>query len=71
MPYGSYGSVNNDGTVYLYGARADGSIALAKVPSGSVTDISQYQYFVNGGKISKRYFLLLALDASRIRLDIN
>lgn len=47
-PYGSYGSLNNAGTVYLYGQRADGTIALAKVPPGSVTDKSKYQYYVGG-----------------------
>lgn len=48
MPYGSYGGVVVDGVAYLYGQNAAGTVGLAQVPVGSVTDQSAYQYYVNG-----------------------
>jgi len=53
MPYGDYGNVVHNGMCYLYG-QADGTIALAKVPVGSVEDLSTYKYLVNGAWTSTR-----------------
>ncbi|KZP18590.1 hypothetical protein FIBSPDRAFT_933365 [Athelia psychrophila] len=47
--YGTYGSLVQDSTAYLYAQRTDGSVALAKAPAASVADTTQYQYYVNGG----------------------
>ncbi|EIW79896.1 hypothetical protein CONPUDRAFT_126342 [Coniophora puteana RWD-64-598 SS2] len=50
VPYGAYGSiVSADGsTAYLYGKGSSGTIALAKVPVGSIEDKTQYQFYENG-----------------------
>ncbi|OKL58721.1 hypothetical protein UA08_06313 [Talaromyces atroroseus] len=48
MPYGTYGGVVVDDVAYLYGQNAAGTVALAQVAVGSVTDKSAYQYYVNG-----------------------
>jgi hypothetical protein len=48
MPYGSYGGVVVNDIAYLYGQNAAGTVALAQVPVGSVTDQSAYQFYVNG-----------------------
>ena len=49
ISYGSYGGVVNDGTAYLYGQTDQNKgTTLAKVPAGSITDLSQYQYYVDG-----------------------
>lgn len=48
MPYGVYGGVVVDDVAYLYGKNAAGTVGLAQVPAGSVTDKSAYQYYVNG-----------------------
>jgi hypothetical protein len=47
IPFGTYGNVVRNGVAYLYG-QANGTIALAKVPVGSVENKSAYQYWVNG-----------------------
>lgn len=47
--YGAYGGLVQDSVAYLYAQRTDGSVALAKAPAASVTDTTQYQYYVNGG----------------------
>ncbi|KAI0154472.1 hypothetical protein GGR57DRAFT_502671 [Xylariaceae sp. FL1272] len=46
--YGAYGNLVQDGTAYLFGKTSSGTVALAKVAAGSVEDLSQYQYWVNG-----------------------
>ncbi|KAF7980303.1 hypothetical protein HWV62_39089 [Athelia sp. TMB] len=46
--YGAYGGLVQDNVAYLYAQRTDGSVTLAKVPSASVTDKTQYQYYVSG-----------------------
>jgi hypothetical protein len=48
IPYGTYGSVAQDGIAYLFGKPSNGHIALAKVPVHSVEDISKYEFWVNG-----------------------
>lgn len=48
IPYGAYGNVVKDGTLYLYGKPSNGKVALAKVPVGSVEDHSAYEFWVNG-----------------------
>lgn len=48
--YGAQGSMlGPDGNVYLYGVTdQDQGTTLAKVPAGSVEDLTQYQYYVGG-----------------------
>ncbi|KAF7975513.1 hypothetical protein HWV62_9321 [Athelia sp. TMB] len=46
--YGAYGGLVQDNVAYLYAQRTDGSVTLAKVPSASVTDKTQYQYYLSG-----------------------
>jgi hypothetical protein len=48
MPYGDYGGVVVDNVAYLYGKNAAGTVGLARVPAGSVTNKAAYQYHVNG-----------------------
>lgn len=48
MPYGVYGGVVVDNVAYLYGQNNAGTVGLAQVPTGSITDKSAYQYYVNG-----------------------
>ena len=48
IPFGVYGHVVKDGVAYLWGQPSNRKIALAKVPAGSIEDITQYQYWVNG-----------------------
>jgi hypothetical protein len=53
VPYGVYGSVVKDGIAYLFGQPSNGHTALAKVPTGSIEDQSQYQFWVNGAWTSR------------------
>lgn len=46
--YGDYGTVMNNGYLYLYAETSTYKVALAKVPVGSVEDITAYQYYVDG-----------------------
>lgn len=48
VPYGAYGNVIRDGTVYLYGQPASKILFLAKVSTDSIEDPSQYQFYVDG-----------------------
>lgn len=47
IAFGAYGNLMKDDIAYLYG-KANGKIALAKVPAHEVEDVSKYEYFVNG-----------------------
>ena len=48
IPYGNYGSLNQDDVLYLWGQGSNGKVALAKVSADQVDNSSQYQYYVNG-----------------------
>lgn len=48
IPYGTYGGVVQDGTVYLWGQGTNRDVNLARVPVASVEDTSQYEYYVSG-----------------------
>lgn len=48
LAYGHYGGVVTNGTAYLYGQNAAGTVGLAKVDAGSIQDQTAYQYYVNG-----------------------
>lgn len=43
IPFGAFGSVVKDGTTYLFGQTSDRSICLAKVPTGSIENLSEYR----------------------------
>ncbi|KAH8928337.1 hypothetical protein BT69DRAFT_1277159 [Atractiella rhizophila] len=52
--FGVYGGVISGTTAYLYGKLANGGIALAKVSTGGIENISNYQYWVNGAWTSTK-----------------
>lgn len=54
IPYGNYGGVVQDGTVYLWGQGSNKNVALARVAIGSVEDSSQYEFYVNGAWTSTK-----------------
>jgi hypothetical protein len=47
IPYGTYGNLVVNGTAYLYGQNANGTVGLAQVPSDQVSNLTAYQYYVN------------------------
>jgi hypothetical protein len=52
--YGNYGGMSLNDTAYLYAQSGTGAIALAKVPVGSVEDVTTYQYMVDGSWTTTR-----------------
>ena len=48
LPFGAYGNIVKDGTAYLFAQPSNHVVALARVPVQDVTNISKYEYLVNG-----------------------
>ncbi|KAK4561432.1 hypothetical protein LTR86_004750 [Recurvomyces mirabilis] len=49
IPYGTYGWVQDSGHSYLYAQMSNNAIALARVPTAAVEDVSQYRYYTSTG----------------------